>query len=86
MYLLIAGDNFYPESGTGDWKKSYKTYEEAREQVIEIPIHTYFTKGKNIGKIRHTHTYYKLKYEQDDIYKRKYDWYEIVDLNDWIKN
>ena len=55
-YLLIAGDNYYPSSGTGDWIYSYETEEEAREKWEEISS--------------------KSKY--------RYDWYEIVDLRDWM--
>jgi hypothetical protein len=32
-YLLTAGDNYYPESGTGDWKGCFETFEEAKAQV-----------------------------------------------------
>ena len=32
-YLLIAGDCYYPSSGTGDWIDCYETVEEAREQI-----------------------------------------------------
>ena len=28
-YLLIAGENFYPSDGTGDWVGCFSTYEEA---------------------------------------------------------
>lgn len=30
-YLLIVGDKYYPEQGTGDWIGCYKTEEEAKE-------------------------------------------------------
>ena len=29
-YLLIAGDNHYPQSGTGDWIGCFATEEEAK--------------------------------------------------------
>ena len=32
-YLLIVGDTYYPESGTGDWIGCYKTEEEAKEET-----------------------------------------------------
>ena len=54
-YLLIAGDNYYPSSRTGDWIDCYETEEEAKERWEEIS---------------------KSKYS--------YDWYEIVDLRDWM--
>jgi len=31
-YLLIAGDNYYPSSYTGDWIECYETEEEAAEK------------------------------------------------------
>ena len=55
-YLLIAGDNCYPLSGTGDWIACYETKEEAEEKWEEISS--------------------KSKY--------RYDWYEIVDLREWM--
>jgi hypothetical protein len=35
-YLLIAGDNYYPSSRTGDWKGCYETLEEAQEKLDSI--------------------------------------------------
>lgn len=32
-YLLIAGDNYYPSSDTGDWVGCFSTLEEAKAQV-----------------------------------------------------
>jgi hypothetical protein len=32
-FLLTAGSNYYPESGTGDWIGFYATYEEALARV-----------------------------------------------------
>jgi len=34
-YLLIAGDNYYPDAKTGDWKGCYSTFEEAEAEVSE---------------------------------------------------
>jgi hypothetical protein len=34
-FLLIAGDRYYPRSGTRDWKGRYDTYEEAESQIIK---------------------------------------------------
>ncbi len=36
MFLLIAGDYYYPSVGTGDWRGFYKTHEEAQSQVNKI--------------------------------------------------
>jgi hypothetical protein len=54
-YLLIAGDDYYPSSRTGDWIDCYETEEEARKKWEEISKQEY-----------------------------SYDWYEIVDLRDWM--
>lgn len=35
-YLLIAGDNYYPSSGTEDWRGTYSTYEEAEAALKDI--------------------------------------------------
>lgn len=32
-YLLIAGDTYYPSSGTRDWIGFFDTYEEAESQL-----------------------------------------------------
>ena len=32
-FLLIAGDNYYPESGTEDWIATFKTRAEAEAEV-----------------------------------------------------
>jgi len=35
-FLLIAGFNHYPLSGTEDWRGTYSTYEEAEEALKDI--------------------------------------------------
>jgi hypothetical protein len=40
-YLLIAGDNYYPSSRTGDWIDCYETKEEAEEKWEEISKQKY---------------------------------------------
>lgn len=77
-YLLIAGDNYYPQGGTEDWKGCYATREEAEARITfeEIPI--LFMHGKRKGEVK-------------EIYKRIHldgypvDWYDVVDLEGWIK-
>jgi hypothetical protein len=56
---------------------AFETYEEARSQVEVKKHHTYFTKGKNKGEIKDT-------YESYIVNGRERDWYEIVDLREWI--
>jgi hypothetical protein len=74
-YLLIAGDQYYPFSGTGDWKGCYETYEEAKEEVIAVTVAKYQSKRFGDEVIS--------KYS---IRGADYDWYEIVDLRDWMRN
>lgn len=57
-YLLLAGDNYYPQSGTEDWIGIFETKEEAENRYKE---------------------FVKEQFSQNDL------WYEIVDLEEWIK-
>ena len=34
-YLLIMGENYYPSGGTGDWKGTYESYQEAKDSFVE---------------------------------------------------
>jgi hypothetical protein len=40
-YLLIAGDNYYPQLGTNDWVGCFETYEEAEAKVVKIKKHEF---------------------------------------------
>ena len=40
-FLLIAGDQYYPESGSGNWIDAYETREEAESKVNKITNHLY---------------------------------------------
>ena len=71
-YLLIAGHDYELSQGTGDWIKCFETNELAENSVEKIAVHTVDSKG-SAGK----HFRYK-------IYGREYDWYEIVDLAEWM--
>jgi hypothetical protein len=82
-YLLIAGDCYYPQGDTSDWIGCFSTYEEALEQVEFVVSHDYYTKGKNKGEIKSTHTTYKVK--GGEYGARECDWYEIVDLREWTQ-
>jgi hypothetical protein len=81
-FLLIVGDYYYPESGTGDWIGCYATEKEALEQVEFKEIHDYYSKGKNKGEIKSTHTTYVAKGGE---YDRNCDWYDVIDLMDWAE-
>lgn len=34
LFLLTAGDQYYPRSGSSDWIGFFETYEEAKAKVI----------------------------------------------------
>ena len=71
-FLLIAGDFYYPSSGTGDWINTFSSKEDAENAVETI--------NPQIGPLwqeNNTPTKYKINDMQ-------YDWYEIIDLNDWM--
>lgn len=36
-FLIIAGQDYYPQWKTKDWIKTYETLEEAQNQIKEIP-------------------------------------------------
>lgn len=76
-YLLIAGDNYYPQSGTENWIGCFSTFEEAESAVSKTQNHELFLKGPRKGQIKSTSETYKIN-------GRNYDWYEVVNLMDWI--
>ena len=51
-FLLTAGKYYYPQCGTSDWIKTYETFEEALESVIDVKSNgdlketTYLINGK----------------------------------------
>lgn len=73
-YLLIAGDNLYPQSGTKDWRGRFETREEIEDKIFKVEHCSYFSKGKNKGEIESV--YYTYNYDG-----RVFEWYEIVDLD-----
>lgn len=77
FFLLIAGDAYYPQHDTNDWKKTFATKEEAEKAVSKIEHKEIVRSGKNKGKEVVVNTTYKIG-------ESEYDWYEIVDLRDWI--
>ena len=78
LYLLTAGHVYSPpDSGTDGWIKTFETHEEAESVVKSIDHHTYFTKGKSKGEIKSTYNTY-------EIFDKHYDYYEIINLKDWI--
>lgn len=81
-YLLIAGDRYYPESGDGNWIGCFDTYQEADNLVIKTPVPPQvFESGKRKGLIKPNQGYIPPVCYIND---RKYDWYQIVDLMEWM--
>jgi hypothetical protein len=74
MFLLIAGEQYYPDAGTGNWLGCFSTATEAERQVEKIDH--YFT-----GETR-KHIVCDTEYK---INNTTYDWYRIINLNEWIQ-
>ncbi len=72
-YLLIAGYQYYPAPGTDDWIGCFSTKEDAEEEVIEVVVPKYRNKKFGDGMV--------TKWSIRDM---EYDWYEIVDLREWM--
>lgn len=77
-FLLMAGDNYYPESDTKDWIGTFSTYEEARAKVSFVEHKRIITHGKKKGQEEITGSSYQID-------GRSYDWWEIEDLRPWIE-
>jgi hypothetical protein len=76
-YLLIAGDHYYPQAYTDNWIKCFKSYEEAKAQVTPKDIKRTITKGKRKGEEEIIFTKYLIN-------DKEYEWYDIVNLQDWV--
>lgn len=76
-FLLIAGDCYYPQADTGDWIGCFPTFDAARAQVTNIDHKRTITKGAKKGQEEVTHTSHSIN-------GREYDWFDIVDLRDWV--
>jgi hypothetical protein len=78
-YLLIAGESYYPQAGTEDWIACFETRELAESQVEKTVRHKYFSRGPRKGEIKPG--------TEENFYKigdSEYNWYEIVDLTEWM--
>jgi len=76
-FLLIAGLYYYPQTGTEDWIGTYSSQEDAEKEIKTIEHTRTITKGKRKGEKELEYTRYQIK-------DSEYDWYEIIDLRDWI--
>lgn len=74
-FLLMAGENYYPQEGTADWIDSFSSKEEAEAAVVTevIGIKEYASMGQK-------KTYQDIRYK---VCGKPYDWYQIVDLETW---
>ena len=72
-FLLIAGDNYYPETYTA----CFPTFDDAVAQVTYVVHKRKITKGAKKGEEEITHTNYSIN-------GREYDWFDIVDLREWV--
>ncbi len=67
-FLLIAGDEYYPCEGTGDWIGRFETYEEANKKVEQVFL------GSRGGR-----DFFDYKIDG-----RSCSWYKIVNLETWM--
>ena len=67
-FLLIAGQDYYPGRKTDDWVGCYSTKEEAESHITKTSLEY---KGRTL-----------YTYKVNDI--DPVDWYEIVDLEEWM--
>lgn len=42
-YLLIAGDTYYPDKGTGNWIGCYETLEDIKNVIVKNEYSGYYT-------------------------------------------
>lgn len=76
-FLLIAGHRYYPGGGTEDWIDTFSTEREAYTIVTHKDNTRVITKGKKKGELENTYTSYIIN-------EREYDWYDVIDLREWI--
>jgi hypothetical protein len=67
-FLLIAGQDYYPGRKTDDWVGCYNTKEEAESHITKT---SFEYKGRTLNT-------YKVN-NIDPV-----DWYDIVDLEEWM--
>ena len=82
-WLLIAGHSYYPTPGTGDWIDTFETFAQAEAEITKNKhALAVFAHGPRKGAIKPGQTPTFDYYIRD----RKYDWYEIVNLECWQKD
>lgn len=78
-FLLVAGDQYYPERGAGDWIACFETAEEARAQVSGHQKELWRSKLQR-PSLSDFKTFYTIGEST-----REYDWFEIIDLREWAE-
>lgn len=78
-FLLIAGDQYYPSFGVDDWIACFPDKESAMNTVTEVVHISQVIAGRGANK-----RVEEVKRSTWKIGSREYDWYEIVDLRDWV--
>jgi hypothetical protein len=64
LFLLIAGDQHYPQTGNSDWKGTFDSTEEAQEQVSPHPS----GEGYSLFGTSYQYDWYKIVNLADWIY------------------
>lgn len=77
-FLLTAGHNYYPQAATEDWIGCFSSREEALSKVATIEHKRVVTKGKNKGQEEITGQSYRIG-------ESIFDWFEIIDLREWME-
>ena len=77
-YLLIAGYYYYPKVGTANWVGCFETCEEAEAKVVRTQEHELFSRGPRKGQIKSTSEHYSID-------GSNCDWYEVIDLMEWME-
>jgi hypothetical protein len=73
-FLLLAGQDYYPRGETDDWIGCFATREEAENAIIKEPYES------KLQWESESQTRYRYKTNDTDYV----DWYEIVDLEEWM--
>ena len=81
-YLLIAGQQYYPDRADGDWIGCFESREEAESAVRTEKQTSLFLRGPLKGQVKEEWEEYRVKHPSYG--DHRVDWYEIVDLRDWI--
>lgn len=78
-FLLMAGSEFYPNAGDGDWIDTFETAEDA---MAEVKIRG---TGQSVSEIEFYPSRRSLSQQTFIIGRRRnYEWYQIVDLREWM--